>query len=184
MMWLKSTAITLGLVALVGCQSNPTPKPTQAEVKVSPTNAVKTPEGIKITPYAREEIKRESVQVVVPQQKAVLQRFEDGRQLPAFKQLLQQTQAAFQQGKWSEAEQAALQAQRIAPQSAETFMYLAMIANHTNKAQNAESLARRGLSYAQSDTMQRQLWQIILKSAQMQNNTQTIQEAQAEIKLI
>lgn len=183
-MWFKSGVITLGLVALVGCQSNPTTKPTQPEVKLPPSNTVNTPDGIKITPYEREEIKRQSLQIVVPQQKVALQSFEDGRQLPAFKQLLQQTQTAFQQGKWNEAEQSALQAQRIAPQSAETFMYLAMIANHNNKAQNAESLARRGLSYAQSDTMKRQLWQIILKSAQLQNNNSTIQEAQAKIKSI
>lgn len=183
-MWFKYGVISLGLMALVGCQSSPTQIKPKPEPKPDGQIAVKTPDGIQITPYEREEIKRESLQVVVPQQKVVKQKFEDGRQLPAFKQLMQQTQTAFQQAKWNEAEQAAMQAQRIAPQSAEPFMYLAMIANHKNQARNAESLARRGLSYAQSDAMKRQLWQIILKSAQMQKNNTTIQEAQAKIKSI
>ena len=61
-------------------------------------------------------------------------------------------------------------------------MYLAMISNHKNQARNAESLARRGLSYAQSTAMKRQLWQIILKSAQLQRNAKVITEAQEKIK--
>lgn len=145
---------------------------------------VKIPEGIKITPYERPEIKREQLQVVTPPQQKTQQKFDDGRQLPAFKQLMQQAQIAFKQGKWNEAEQAAMHAQRLAPQSAETYMYLAMISNHKNQASNAESLARRGLSYAQTNTMKRQLWQIILKSAQLQKNAKTIQEAQARIQAL
>ena len=181
-MWCKYALIGCSLAILAGCQSNPTHTPAQAEPKSDGQSKVTTPEGIHITPYEREEIKRQSLPVLIPQQKAVTQTFEDGRQLPAFKQLMQQTQLAFQQGKWLEAEQAAMQAQRLAPQSAESFMYLAMIANQTNKTQNAEALARRGLSYAQSDAMKRQLWHIILKSAQLQKNNVTIQEAQSKIK--
>ena len=57
-------------------------------------------------------------------------------------------------------------------------MYLAMIANHKNQAKNAESLARRGLSYAQTDAMKRQLWMVILKSGQLQKKAELIQEAE------
>lgn len=176
--------VSLGSIALVGCQSNTSQKPTQKQnvPKTENIPQVKTPEGIKITPYERPEIKREQLQVVIPPQQKNQQKFDDGRQLPAFKQLMQQTQTAFKQGKWNEAEQAAMHAQRLAPQSAETYMYLAMISNHKNQASNAESLARRGLSYAQTNTMKRQLWQIILKSAQTQKNAKTIQEAQMRIQ--
>lgn len=175
--------VSLGSIALLGCQSNLTQKTTQKQnlPKSETQSHVQTPDGIKITPYERPEIKREQLQVVIPQQQKTQQKFDDGRQLAAFKQLMQQTQTAFKQGKWNEAEQAAMHAQRLAPQSAETYMYLAMISNHKNQAANAESLARRGLSYAQTNTMKRQLWQIILKSAQSQKNSKTIQEAQARI---
>lgn len=35
---------------------------------------------------------------------------------------------------------------------------------------NAEALAQRGLSYAQSNAMKKQLWLVILKAAQQQND--------------
>lgn len=182
-MWFKNTVLSGCLLVLVGCQSTPHQsgqnKPTTAP---NNKNTVHTPDSIQITPYDREEIKREKVQVLAPKQAPVTQSFDNGRNLPAFKQLMSDTQTAFQQGKWQEAEQSAIRAQRLAPQSAETYIYLAMIANHKNQASNAESLARRGLSYAQSDAMKRQLWQVILKSAQLQNKSSTIQEAQTKIK--
>ena len=182
MMFYKSALFGLGIMALVGCQSTPplTPQPKNDQTKAESTKTTSTPDGIKITPYDRPEIQRETI--VIPTQKTAPQKFDDGRQLPAFKVLMQQIQNAFKQGQWDAAEQAAMQAQRLAPQSAETYMYLAMISNHKNQARNAESLARRGLSYAQSNTMKRQLWQIILKSAQSQGNAKTITEAQTQIK--
>ena len=184
--FLSLSLVSLGSVVLVGCQSNLSQEPTQPRnlPKTESVPQVKTPESIKITPYERPEIKREQLQVVIPRKQKTQQNFDDGRQLPAFKQLMQQTQTAFKQSKWNEAEQAAMHAQRLAPQSAETYMYLAMISNHKNQAANAESLARRGLSYAQTNTMKRQLWQIILKSAQTQKNTKTMQEAQARIQTL
>ena len=73
---------------------------------------------------------------------------------------MQKTQTAYRQGQWSQAQSYAMQAQRLAPQS----------------------LARRGLSYAQSNAMKKQLWSIILKAGQMQKNQKTIQQAQTAIK--
>lgn len=184
-MLFKHIIVMVGLVGLVGCQSLPTqtnaPKKKEEPVQEKP-QGVKTPDGIKITPYDRPEIKREPLQVIVPQQKAPAQKFNDGQGLPVFKQLMQQAQSALKQGQWDNAEKFALQAQRVAPQSAETFLYLALIANHKNQAANAESLARRGLSYAQSNAMRKQLWLTILKAGQTQKNNQTIQEAQARLK--
>lgn len=181
---IRPTLTVLGFMALLGCQSTPTPlsQPKSEQPKVEPSKTTSIPDGIKITPYERPEIQRE--RIVIPAQKAVEQKFDDGRQFPAFKELMQQTHIAFKQGNWDKAEQAAMHAQRLAPQSSETYMYLAMISNHKNQAPNAESLARRGLSYAQSNTMKRQLWQIILKSAQMQKNSKTIQEAQSRLRAL
>ena len=118
---------------------------------------------------------------MIPEQKSK-QQFDDGRQLPAFKNLMQKTQTAYRQGQWNQAQGFAMQAQRIAPQSSETFLYLALIATQQKQPANAESLARRGLSYAQSNAMKKQLWSIILKAGQMQKNQKTIQQAQTAIK--
>lgn len=175
-------ALSLGIVVFVGCQSLPIP-PSQDSQK-SPSSEkpeTKTPSGVIITPYEREEIQRKKMQVVIPEQRKA-QQFEDGRQLPAFKKLIQNAQLAYKQGKWNETEAAALQAQRLAPQSAETFLYLALVAQKKNKPMNAEALAQRGLSYAQSNAMKKQLWLVILKAAQKQNDQKTIQQAQKALK--
>jgi hypothetical protein len=178
----KKIVLSLGAVVLVGCQS--LPMPSTQNTKKSPSAEkpeVKTPSGVVITPYERDEIQRKKMQVVIPEQRKK-QQFEDGRQLPAFKKLMQNTQLAYKQGKWNQAETAALQAQRLAPQSAETFLYLALIADKKNQPANAKALAQRGLSYAQSKAMKKQLWLVILKTARQQNDQKTIQQAQQALK--
>lgn len=176
------SVITLTAILLAACQMAPphTQSPAKSSEKTQEQQkSVTTPDGIKITPYDRPEIQREKI--VIPTQQSQ-QRFDDGRNLPAYQQLIKNTHHAFKQAKWDEAEKNALNAQRLAPQSSEAFMYLAMIANHKNQAKNAESLARRGLSYAQTDAMKRQLWMVILKSGQLQKKPQLIQEAQIKLK--
>ena len=90
--------------------------------------------------------------MIVPQQKKPQRFNDDGSQLPAFKTLMQ-NRAGLQNQQWSEAERYALQAQRLAPQAAETYLFLALTANHKQQYSNAESLTRRGLSFAQSQAM-------------------------------
>ena len=174
------TTFVVGSTAtIVACQSlpeQPTPQPMPEKPQT-----VTTPEGVVIRPYEREEIKRQSLQVVVPQQ-SVRQKLEDGRRLPAFQKLMQQTKVAYKQGQFNQAETVALQAQRLAPQAAETYLYLALIANQKKQPANAEALARRGLSYAQSDAMKRQLWLVIQKAAQQQNNAKSLTQAQQALK--
>ena len=178
----KYGLIALSLIGLVGCQSLPAPESKQPPKPVPAEKPdIKTPSGVVITPYEREEIQRKKMQEIVPEQHSK-QQFEDGRQLPAFQKLMQKTQLAYKQGKWNEAEAAALQAQRLAPQSAETFLYLALIANKNNQPANAKALAQRGLSYAQTNPMKKQLWQVILKAAQQQKDQKTIQQAQKALK--
>ena len=178
----KYGLIALSLIGLVGCQSLPAPESKQPPKPATAEKPdIKTPSGVVITLYEREEIQRKKMQVIVPEQQSK-QQFEDGRQLPAFQKLMQKTQLAYKQGKWNEAEAAALQAQRLAPQSAETFLYLALIAHKKNQPANAKALAQRGLSYAQTKPMKKQLWQVILKAAQQQKDQKTIQQAQKALK--
>lgn len=170
------------ILSLVGCQNLPSPTTPKPSTKPTTPHPEKSPSGVSTIPYERPEIKREPYSVQVPQQSAPVQSFEDGQQLPAFNRLIQQTQQALQQGQLNQAEQYAMQAQRLAPQSAQSFLYLAQIAQAKNQASNAESLARRGLSFAQSDAMKKQLWQVILKAGQQQKRSQTISEAQAQLQ--
>lgn len=172
------------VMTLAGCQTLPQaqldPKPSinQPEKKVD----IHEPSGVIITPYDHPEIKRQ--RIIIPEQKTQVQEFDDGRDLPAFKKLIQNTQTAYTNGKWNEAEAAATQAQRLAPQSAETFLYLGMIANRKNQPANAEALALRGLSYAQSNAMKKQLWNVVLKVGQIQKKTATISKAQNALKTL
>ncbi|BCX74699.1 MAG: tetratricopeptide repeat protein [Pseudomonadota bacterium] len=178
----------MGILALAGCQTTPqhTKPPTKPVEKPDTSqqkNNVPTPDGVKITPYERPEIKREKVPtVIVPQQKAQTQKFEDGQSIPAFKQLMQQAQTAYQKQQWDEAERFALNAQRLAPQSAEVFSYLARIAQQKKQYANAESLARRGLSYAQTTAQKKVFWNTILQSAQQLKNQKTVAEASKQLQ--
>ena len=177
-----------GLLTLAGCQTTPqqNSKPSKSVEKPKseqPDHRVATPDGVKITPYERPEIKREKVPVVIaPQSKPQTQKFEDGENIPAFKQLIQQTQTAYQKGQWDEAERYAIHAQRLAPQSAQVFSYLAQIANQKKQYANAESLARRGLSYAQSPSQKKTFWNVILQAAQQLKSQQSIAEAQKQLQ--
>lgn len=185
-MQIKYLGVAVLFLGLVACQSSPVQTGSGKKPEPAPTQKpkVETPDGVKIIPYERPEIKRQPMQVIVPEQKVQAQKFDDGHDIPAFNQLIKKTETAFRQSKWNEAENYALQAQRLAPQSAETYLWLALIANHKNQAKNAESLARRGLSFAQNNAMRKQLWLAILKSAQQQQNAKTIAEAQAKIKAL
>ena len=173
------------MMTLVGCQTTPqykskVTKPVEKPKTSKPS--VPTPDGVKITPYDHPEIKREKIPVVVPQQKVKSQKLDDGQNIPAFKNLMQQTQVSFQKGQWDAAERSALQAQRLAPQSAETFLYLARIANQKKQYANAESLARRGLGFAQSSAQKKMFWNVILQSGQQLKNQQTVAEALRQLQ--
>jgi hypothetical protein len=182
-MMLKSRLTLMTMVILTfilsACQDATSPPVTSKPIE-KPSE--KKPEGVKVTPYERPEIKRERVPVVTPKPSTPAQRFEDGRNIPAFKALMQETKQAYQKGQWNHAENTALQAQRLAPQAAETYLYLALLANQKQQFVNAEALAQRGLSYSQSDAMKKQLWLATLKSAQGQKSIVKVQQAQIALK--
>lgn len=179
------STLSILMLSLAGCQSlftPPTPQKPSTKPPAKPAQTEKSPSAASTVPYERPEIKRQPYSVQIPQQAAPLQNFDDGQQLPAFNRLIQQTQQALQQGQLNQAEQYAMQAQRLAPQSAQSFLYLAQIAQANNQAANAESLARRGLSFAQNDGLKKQLWQVILQAGQQQKHSQTINEARAQLQ--
>lgn len=180
---MKKTAVIIGMLILAGCTTAPEKAPTKTTPTPPPKKESQSSSGVKITPYDQKEIKRQSVPVVVPQQK-VQQKFNDGSQLPAFKTLMQKTQVAYKQQQLAEAERYALQAQRIAPQATETYLYLAMIADQRKEYANAEALARRGLSYAQSNAMKKQLWLIILKASEARHHSVKAQEARRALQAL
>lgn len=170
------------LVGLAGCNTTKQPPPSQPQpqVKPQPAKPIETPNGVIITPYEQEEIKRKNMRVIVPERKNTLPAPESSP--PAFQQLMLKTQQAYQAEKWAEAEQYALQAQRISPQAAETYLYLALIANQKQQYANAEALANRGLSFARTHALKKQLWMVILKSGQARQLPSTIHRAQAALR--
>ncbi len=130
-------------MALVGCQSVPTPEQKTEVLNKAPINKpIQGSDGVVIHPYDVPEIKRK--QIIIPEQKAPSQKFDDGRNLPAFQKLMQQTQTAYAKGELNQAENLANQAQRLAPQSAESFLYLALIANRKNQAAQCTSFGTAG----------------------------------------
>lgn len=126
------------MLLLVGCTTTttppqPQPRPAPTPVAVQPTT---NKNGVTVTPYNVGEIKRESRPIVItPKQQP--QQHNDGSMLPAFKNTLAQAQQAFKQNNLDRAEQLGLQAQRLAPQSAEGYLLLSQIA--LQKKQTASS---------------------------------------------
>ena len=181
---LKHSLIFAFLLSAAGCQSLTAPEPEKPQSPVQPAvkKDIHDPSGVVIHPYDHPDIERKRLEI--PQEKQRVQQFDDGHDLPAFKKLMQQAQTAYGQGQLNTAEEAALHAQRLAPQAAETYLYLALIANRKNQPANAEALAHRGLSYAQNNAMKKQLWNVILKAAQKQNKTATAAKAMQELKAL
>lgn len=197
----KNTLLVSSLclsVMLVGCQSNTAIKtePAPAQISVEPP---KEEPRVKITPYPDSGIKRETQplprittqpapvissppRVILPEQKpAPVRQLKDGHGIAAYDRLMQNYLQALKQNNLVEAEKNLLQAQRIAPQSADVYRELARLANLRKQASNAEAFARKGLTFAQSNVQNKQLWQQILHSAQLRNNTLLIQQAQQKI---
>lgn len=105
----------------------------------------------------------------------------DGHNIPAFNSLLNIAREQINQAKWADAEQTLTRAQRMAPDSPSVYAYFAEIAITGKQWRRADAMARRGLLLTQNPPQQRTLWQIVLLSAQQQNNQRTIQEAQQKL---
>lgn len=189
------------VILLSGCQTSPTimPAPAASPAKIEPPVAVivvpaPTPTKTVIaapefddapltsqrlpnttTPNPRPTI----VPLPQPAPRGGVRR--DGHNIPAFNSLLNIAREQISQTKWADAEQTLTRAQRMAPDSPTVYAYFAEIAITAKQWRRADAMARRGLLLTQNPPQQRTLWQIVLLSAQQQNNQDTIEEAQQKL---
>lgn len=180
--------------------------PEQAATPDSST----APTSIMTTPpanlYNPDEVDSSSIKVFIPQQsqpKAPIELpshaalLESARQnskqqsrqpasnqsdLPAFRNLMQTGTNQLKSGNLSAAESSFTRAQRLAPQSSAVYFYLSQVALKKNQPRKAEAMARRGLNVSQDDSRRRALWQLILRSGQLQNNQRVVREAQQALR--
>ncbi|WP_352338183.1 tetratricopeptide repeat protein [Psychrobacter sp. 16-MNA-CIBAN-0192] len=106
----------------------------------------------------------------------------DNSHLPAVQSLMQAGISQLKSGQLSAAETSFTQAQRLAPKSSAVYFYLAQVALEKDQPRKAEAMARRGLSVTKDTGNRRALWQVILRSAQQQNNARVIKEAQQALR--
>lgn len=100
----------------------------------------------------------------------------------AYNQLIKQGTQQLRNNQLGEAEATFTRAQRLAPKASTAYFYLGQVALNKNQPAKAEAMARRGLLVASSKENKRGLWMVILKSAQMRQNDQLIQEAKRALR--
>ncbi|ENV47741.1 hypothetical protein P255_01795 [Acinetobacter brisouii CIP 110357] len=173
-------------LSLIGCSQLTQQSQSKHQQSTPPTEKKTTPHshtnGVQITPYQVPEIKREAIPVKnhsAPPQPAATP---DGSEKPVFRQLIQQARQALQQNHLTQAEHFALQAQRISPQAAQSYVILAQIAQKQRNYNHAEALLQRGLSLANDNATKKQLWLIRLQIAQTQHNPNAIQQAKRALQ--
>lgn len=102
--------------------------------------------------------------------------------LPAFQNLMQSGIGQLKAGNLTAAESSFTRAQRLAPRSSAVYFYLSQVALKKNQPRKAEAMARRGLTVSKDTSRRRALWQLILRSGQLQNSSRVIREAQQALR--
>ncbi len=102
--------------------------------------------------------------------------------LPAFRNLMQAGINQLRGQQLTAAENSFTRAQRLAPRSSAVYFYLSQVALKKRQPRKAEAMARRGLNVSQDASRHRALWQLILKSGQLQNNQRVVREAQQALR--
>jgi tetratricopeptide (TPR) repeat protein len=115
--------------------------------------------------------------IMKPVAAPVVKKLADGRDMPAVQGLLASANGSLQQGDFEAAAVSLERAQRLAPQSATVYLQLAQVRLQQNRAVEAEQLARKGLSYAQSSSQQAALWRLVAQAAEQQGKTDTAANA-------
>lgn len=162
-------------LSFIGCTQFAHQPQSQTHQATPPTKEKKPPHdtnGVTVTPYHVPEIKR--TVIPAPPQPVTAP---DGSEKPVFRQLIQQAQHAIRQNNLTQAEHLALQAQRISPQAAQSYVVLAQVAVQKHNYSHAQPLIQRGLSLADDTSTQKQLWLLRLQIAQAQHNASAIQQA-------
>lgn len=187
----------IGLSLLAGCQS--TPAPSQPSVVttvikepalppalvIEETRQPKKEAKVKAVPnYGDGKIQRQSLPSSVPpspppQPKVLLR---DGSNIPAFSGLISRAQQQIQANQLVAAEQTLIQAQRMAPQSTAVYAYLSQVALKKGQGSNAEAMARKGLMLTTNPRQQHAFWQLILASAELQNNATLAGQARSQMQ--
>lgn len=106
----------------------------------------------------------------------------NGDNLPAFRKLMDNGIADLKANRLTAAESKFTRAQRLAPRSSAVYFYLSQVALKKNQPKKAEAMARRGLVVAEDANRRRALWQLILRSGQMQNNARVVSEASKALR--
>ena len=106
----------------------------------------------------------------------------NGDNLPAFRNLMDKGIADLKANRLSAAESKFTRAQRLAPRSSAVYFYLSQVALKKGQPKKAEAMARRGLVVAEDANRRRALWQLVLRSGQMQNNARVISEASKALR--
>ena len=199
---LKPTLLLLlplmGISLLTGCQSMTGVKKSSSPyldieektrpMVTAPTTPTKVQENVaKRTPlpeYAEPSIQSQRLPSAIPaprplQRKAALR---DGSNIPAFSKLMAQAQQQIQANQLNAAEQTLIQAQRMAPQSAAVYARLSEVALKKRQGGNAEAMARKGLMLTSNPRQQHAFWQLILASAELQNNAVLAGQARSQIQ--
>lgn len=195
-------ALCVLVLGIVGCQS--TPSNLEQQVNKLPAQkgqdkpTVKEQAQVKVTPYPESGIVQQSQplptvyqpsvtaqppRVILPEptHQANHRNLKDGRGIAAYSKLMQDYMQSLKQNNLGAAENYLIQAQRMAPQSAEVYRELARLSNLKQQGASAEAFARKGLTFAQNNVQRKQLWQQILQSAQLRNNVILMQQAQQNI---
>lgn len=182
---------------LSACQTTPAPQKTRATPVVQPKTAdnpaspaVIHENGAKRTPLSEaaqpplQSSSLPSAPGTVPPPRVVQPSIvlRDGSNIPAFRALITRAQQQIQSGQYDAAEQTLIQAQRMGPQSTAVYAYLSQVAIAKRQGSNAEAMARKGLMLTKNPRQQQAFWQLILASAQLQNNPALASQAQQQIQ--
>ena len=162
------------LLSITACNTVPVTTPDKKPEVAKPQKTEQPTSGVKITPYQQAVIGRKNLLNV--------QNTAAEKDPAVLSQLMQSTVAAYNAKRWADAERFALQAQRIAPRAAETYLYLGLVAKQKGQLSNSSNLARQGLSYAQTDVLHKQLWLLILQNAQQQKDQAIVKQAQLALR--
>ncbi|GAA5006079.1 tetratricopeptide repeat protein [Acinetobacter puyangensis] len=197
MKYYNSALLLCAAAILAGCQTTPNSvsqsAPAAKDTAPAPQQSTETSSKVQVTPFPENGIHSQSQplppapvasvppRVILPPQTSIPSNLKDGRGIAAYQKLMQDYLQSLRNNDIASAESYLIQAQRIAPQSADVYRELARLANLKKQGASAEAFARKGLTFAQNNAQRKQLWQQILQSAQLRNNVVLIQQAQQNI---
>ena len=188
---LKTAALGVAAIVLVGCQATPNNTPalttvitTRPAEKITPAPVESEAKRTALPEYAEPSITSKKLPSKITPPRVVQPKvtLRDGTNIPAFGMLIDKAQQQIQANQLDAAEQTLIQAQRMAPQSATVYAYLSEVAIKKRQGSNAEAMARKGLMLSNSPKQQHAFWQLIALSAELQNNAALSGQAKTQMQ--